>query len=207
MAKNLPAKQNTWVQSLGWKDPLEKGRATHPSILPGELHDQRSLVGYSPWGRMELDTHFSLSTFSSPESVCRGQSVFSLGSVRKGRRKGLLVAGRAGGVWEVGAQGGIPVRALELTAPLPQCYVDQTPSKAFVGIFSQKRHHSIRAISNFYIHSKMRKSRPRDVQNSPVGATWLGTGGLWIRRRAGCLAVMAHSTCQPDWSWGVQMLH
>ena len=52
------------------------------------------------------DSQFSLSTFSSPESVCRGQSVLSLGSVRKGRRKGLLVAGRAGGVWEVGAQGG-----------------------------------------------------------------------------------------------------
>ena len=31
--KNLPAMQETWVQSLGWKDPLEKGRATHSSIL------------------------------------------------------------------------------------------------------------------------------------------------------------------------------
>ena len=31
--KNLPIMQETWVQSLGWKDPLEKGTATHPSIL------------------------------------------------------------------------------------------------------------------------------------------------------------------------------
>ena len=31
--KNLPTMQETWVQSLGWKDPLEKGTATHPSIL------------------------------------------------------------------------------------------------------------------------------------------------------------------------------
>ena len=31
--KNLPAVQETWVQSLGWKDPLEKERATHSSIL------------------------------------------------------------------------------------------------------------------------------------------------------------------------------
>ena len=31
--KNLPAMQETWVQSLGWKDPLEKGMATHSSIL------------------------------------------------------------------------------------------------------------------------------------------------------------------------------
>ena len=31
--KNLPAIQETWVQSLGWKDPLEKGMAAHSSIL------------------------------------------------------------------------------------------------------------------------------------------------------------------------------
>ena len=31
--KNLPAKQETWVQSLGWEDPLEEGMATHSSIL------------------------------------------------------------------------------------------------------------------------------------------------------------------------------
>ena len=31
--KNLPAMQETWVQSVGWKDPLEKGVATHSSIL------------------------------------------------------------------------------------------------------------------------------------------------------------------------------
>ena len=32
-AKNLRAVQETWVQSLGWEDPLEKGMATHSSIL------------------------------------------------------------------------------------------------------------------------------------------------------------------------------
>ena len=31
--KNLPAVQETWVRSLGWEDPLEKGMATHSSIL------------------------------------------------------------------------------------------------------------------------------------------------------------------------------
>ena len=30
MVKNLPAMQETWVQSLGWEDALEKGMATHP---------------------------------------------------------------------------------------------------------------------------------------------------------------------------------
>ena len=33
MIKNLSAMQETWVQSLGWEDPLEKGMATHSSIL------------------------------------------------------------------------------------------------------------------------------------------------------------------------------
>ena len=31
--KNLPTKRKTWVQSLAWEDPLEKGMATHSSIL------------------------------------------------------------------------------------------------------------------------------------------------------------------------------
>ena len=33
MVKNLPAMRETWVQSLGWEDPLEEGMATHSSIL------------------------------------------------------------------------------------------------------------------------------------------------------------------------------
>ena len=33
MVKNLPAMQETWVQSLSWKDPLEEEMATHSSIL------------------------------------------------------------------------------------------------------------------------------------------------------------------------------
>ena len=32
LVKNLPAMQEIWVQSLGWEDPLEKGKATHSSI-------------------------------------------------------------------------------------------------------------------------------------------------------------------------------
>ena len=33
LVKSLPAMQETWVGSLGWEDPLEKGKATHSSIL------------------------------------------------------------------------------------------------------------------------------------------------------------------------------
>ena len=35
--KNPPAMQETWVQSMGWEDPLEKGMATHSSILVWEI--------------------------------------------------------------------------------------------------------------------------------------------------------------------------
>ena len=51
MVKNLPAMQETWVRSLGWEDPLEKGMATYSSILawriprteePGELESMGS---------------------------------------------------------------------------------------------------------------------------------------------------------------------
>ena len=46
MVKNLPGKQKTWVRFLGWEDPLEKGMATHSSILAWS---------YSSWGRKESD--------------------------------------------------------------------------------------------------------------------------------------------------------
>ena len=37
MVKSLPAMQETWVQSLGWEDPLEKGSATHSSIFAWKI--------------------------------------------------------------------------------------------------------------------------------------------------------------------------
>ena len=54
--KYLPAMLETWVRSLGWEDPLEEEMATHSSVLAGESHAQRSLVGYSPWGQKGSDT-------------------------------------------------------------------------------------------------------------------------------------------------------
>ena len=53
--KHLPTMPETWLQSLGQEDPLEKEIPT-PVFLPGEPHGRRSLVGYSPWGRKESDT-------------------------------------------------------------------------------------------------------------------------------------------------------
>ena len=68
--KNLPAMQETWIQSLGQEDTLEKGMATQSSILVWRTHAQRSLAGYRPWCRKEsvtteqLTLSFSLRLFS-----------------------------------------------------------------------------------------------------------------------------------------------
>ena len=59
IVENLPAMQETQVQSLSQEDPLEKGMATLPKntpvFLPGEFHEQKSLSGYSPWHCKESD--------------------------------------------------------------------------------------------------------------------------------------------------------
>ena len=51
MAENLPAMQETWVQSLGWEDPLEEGMATHSSILAWRIPTDRGA-----WGCKESHT-------------------------------------------------------------------------------------------------------------------------------------------------------
>ena len=50
LVKNLPATWETWVRSLGWEEPLEKGKATDSSILTREFHGL-----YSPLGCKESD--------------------------------------------------------------------------------------------------------------------------------------------------------
>ena len=54
LVMNSPAMQETWVRSLGWENPWRKAWSPTP-FLPGESHGQRSLVGYSPWGRKQSD--------------------------------------------------------------------------------------------------------------------------------------------------------
>ena len=53
--KRLFEMWETRIQSLGQKDTLEKEVETHSSILAWEIHGQRNLAGYSPWGHKELD--------------------------------------------------------------------------------------------------------------------------------------------------------
>ena len=51
LVKNPSAMCETWVQSLGWKDPLEKGQANHSSILAWKIPWTDS-----PWGQKKSDT-------------------------------------------------------------------------------------------------------------------------------------------------------
>jgi len=64
LIENPPAIWETWVRSLGWEDPLEKGKATHSSILAWRIP-----WTVSPWGCRELDTTeratFTVTFFSS----------------------------------------------------------------------------------------------------------------------------------------------
>ena len=56
----MPAMLETWVQSLGWEDPLEKGTAAHSQY--SGLENSTDCTGlYSPWGRKESDTTERLS--------------------------------------------------------------------------------------------------------------------------------------------------
>ena len=66
LVKNLPAMQETGVRSLGWENPLEKGKATTSVFWPGEF---RGLC--SPWGRKESDMteRLSLSLFNEPAKL------------------------------------------------------------------------------------------------------------------------------------------
>ena len=54
MVKNLPARQETWVHSLGWEDALEKGMDTYSSILAWRIPQTDGLAG-SPESRKEFE--------------------------------------------------------------------------------------------------------------------------------------------------------
>ena len=57
MVKNLPAMCETWILFLDWEHPLEKGTATHSSILAWRI----SWTAHSPWGLKESDPTEQLS--------------------------------------------------------------------------------------------------------------------------------------------------
>ena len=60
LVKNPPAIWDTWVRSLNWEDPLEKGKITHSSIMAWRI----PWTIYSPWGHKESDMTEQLSHFT-----------------------------------------------------------------------------------------------------------------------------------------------
>ena len=67
LVKNLPAVQETWVRSLGWKDPLEKGKATHSSILAWRI----PWIAYSMGSQSQTRlSNFHLSLIRQDYSWC-----------------------------------------------------------------------------------------------------------------------------------------
>ena len=54
MVKNLPAMQETWIQSLGWEDPLEKEMATQSSILAWRIPQTEEPGGLQSMGSQRV---------------------------------------------------------------------------------------------------------------------------------------------------------
>ena len=98
--------QERGIRSLGLEDALQKGMATHFSILPEEFHGQRSLRGYSPWDHKELDTAEQLTFYITSKQVCSKSrthygltSPVILTSWRLLRMHSAYLAPRMGSVW------------------------------------------------------------------------------------------------------------
>ena len=94
MVKNLPAMQETQVQSLGQEDPWRRVWKPASVFLPGESHGQRSLARSSPWGRKESDMTERHQQLSLPDvSILFGQKeVFLLFSFSFAAVKHLVVS-------------------------------------------------------------------------------------------------------------------
>ena len=59
MVKNWPAMRETWVQSLGWEDPLEKGMATHSSVLAWRNPWTEEPGGLQSVGSQRVEHHWA----------------------------------------------------------------------------------------------------------------------------------------------------
>ena len=68
LVKNLPAMQETWVQSLGWEDPQRRGRLSTPVFWPGEVHGL-----HSPWGHKKLEMTEHTFTFTQLSKETTGR--------------------------------------------------------------------------------------------------------------------------------------
>ena len=70
LVKNLPAMQETWVQSLGWEDPQKKGMATHSSIVAWRISMDRGAWQTTVHRVAKSETRLS-------DSICTQVNVYS----------------------------------------------------------------------------------------------------------------------------------
>ena len=65
LVKILPAMQETWVQSVGWEDPLEKGMATHSSFLTWRITWTEESGGLQSMGLQTVKYYWTTNSFTS----------------------------------------------------------------------------------------------------------------------------------------------
>ena len=93
MVKNLPAMQETWVQSLGQEDPLEEGTATHSSVLAGRIPWIEETGGLQSVESQRVGQDWAANTFTFKRAM-REKYIGrweKLGSGEMGRGDGKLV--------------------------------------------------------------------------------------------------------------------
>ena len=70
MVKNLHARQETWVWSMGWEDPLEKGIATHYSILAWRISGTEDPGGLQSMGSQRAGHIWATNTHTHTHTTC-----------------------------------------------------------------------------------------------------------------------------------------
>ena len=78
-----------WVRKTSWR----RARQPSPVFLPGESHGQRSLAGYSPWGRKESDTTEVTEHLDTQEHQCAQgmNAVWPQGTNKMNERKEMVI--------------------------------------------------------------------------------------------------------------------
>ena len=93
LVRNLPAIPETWVHSLGWEDPLEKGKATHSSGLENSLA-RRIPWTVSPCGHKESDATERLSLSVSPQGLYSARLLYLWHSLAKNTAVGCIFSSK-----------------------------------------------------------------------------------------------------------------
>ena len=88
--KNLPAIQDTWVQSLGWEDSLEKGMATHSSILAWRIPGTEEPGGLRSLGSQTVGHNRVTNTTATTKIIGNHTPCYRKGcaSRKRGRMEG-----------------------------------------------------------------------------------------------------------------------